>query len=290
MTFLSECNPITAFFYFLAVVTIPMLTKNPVIAAIAVTGAFACSFLPKSGIKKRFFYVFLLIILTIINPLFSHKGKTVLFLLGDVPFTLESIAYGAAASLGLVSILLYLSAFSKIMKSDRLLYLFGLLSPKLALTLSTTIRFIPLFLRRAKEVEDSGRVMGLYRDDNIVDTIKGKLHVFSVMITWMLEDGILTADSMAARGYGIGKRTSYSIYSFTKKDAIYIFLILCLILPTAIISAVGNLNFEFYPEIIPPENSVFTAVSYITYSILTLLPVVLDLYEEIKWKYLKSKI
>lgn len=292
MNFLSGCNPLTAFLYFTSAVIMPMITKDPVIALISLTGAFVCSFLPQSGVKKRSFYVFTFILLTLLNPLVSHNGKTVLFLIEDTPITLESLIYGAVSSAAIVSVIIFLSMFSSVMKSDRLLYLFGILSPKVALILSTTIRFIPLFLRRAREIEDSARVMGIYKDGNLIDTVKGKLHVFSVMTTWMLEDGINTADSMTARGYGISKRTSYTPFKFTKRDLIYTVFTLLLIIPPLTAFFAGYLSFEFYPSFSPPEksNTAFSLSAYICTALLSVLPLFYDIYEELKWKYLMSKI
>lgn len=290
MTFLSECSPVTAAIYFIAVILPPMISSNPIMALFALVGAFLLSYHKKSNARRRRVWFLLFFIMAIINPLFSHNGETVLFLINDTPITLESIFYGVTSSLSIVAILFWFACAAGVMTSDRLLYLFGLLSPKLSLVLSFAIRYIPLFGRRSQHIEDAGRTMGLYKDGNIVDTVRGKLHVFSVMVTWTLEDGIHTADSMAARGYGVAKRTQYSLFHFRHTDVIFTIIALTLSLPNLIFSFSGQVEYVFYPAIVTPTPSYQLTLSYICYALLVLMPQITEITGELKWKYLMSKI
>ncbi len=65
------------------------------------------------------------------------------------------------------------------------------------------VRFIPLFRRQAERVSLSQKAMGLYAGDNYMDKARGAARVFSILLTWSLENAIDTAASMRARGYGI---------------------------------------------------------------------------------------
>lgn len=47
-----------------------------------------------------------------------------------------------------------------------------------------------------------------------------------VLLTWSLEEGLQTADSMKARGYGTGRRSSYSPYRWRPKDGAALFFLL----------------------------------------------------------------
>ncbi len=176
------------------------------------------------------------------------------------------------------------------MTDDRLLYVFGLFSPKTALVLSMALRYIPVFLKRMKLINRTQTALGLYKDDNAIDAVKGGARVFNIMVTWALENGIITADSMASRGYGIGKRTFFSVYGFTRRDNVLLIFEILIggLLITAL--ATGNLKFVFYPEIKAEGSRVISLIALILYGIFGLLPVVLTLIEEIKWKYLLSKI
>lgn len=91
-----------------------------------------------------------MLLTAILNPIFNHKGLTVLFYLKRNPVTLESVAYGAASGVMLGSVLLIFSCFNRIITDDKILYLFGRIIPSLAVVLSMALRFVPLFTTQAK--------------------------------------------------------------------------------------------------------------------------------------------
>ena len=103
----------------------------------------------------------------------------------------------------IVSVLYWFRTLTHIMTSDKLLYLFGSVSPKLALILSMTLRYIPLFRSQIRKTQQAQKALGLYKEDSIPDNIRGGIRIFSVMVSWALENGVITADSMTARGYGL---------------------------------------------------------------------------------------
>lgn len=288
----DNLNPITVSIYFLTVTGIAMFCMNPILLCFSLFGA-VLFFILRNGrkqIKSHFGFLFLFLIMAIINPLFSHNGATVLFVINDSPITLEATLYGIVASAMILAVLYWFRSFTQIMTSDKLLYVFGSLSPKLSLILSMGLRFVPLFNRQTKKINDTQTALGLYKEDNIIDRIKGGTRVFSVLLTWGLENGIITADSMTARGYGTGKRTHFSLFRFRSSDIILLLLTLILSTVTCIALGTNALDITFYPKI---EICVFTPVSVLgisAYAVLTLLPVILEIKEKIKWNCLISKI
>lgn len=286
----ADSNPISAALYFFAVTGIAMFASNPVISALSLVGAVVL-FIMNNGRKKLSTHIFsmtLFAVMALVNPIVSHNGATVLFVMNNNPVTLEALIYGICTALTVVAVLYWFNSFSQIMTSDKLLYLFGALSPKLALTLSMTLRYVPLFGSQIKKVQASQKALGLYRDDNIVDNFKGGIRIFSVMVTWALENGIVTADSMTARGYGIGKRSRFSLFRFKAEDV----CIICSVLLFSVLAVYGisGAEFAFYPYISLPELTVRLAVGYASYGAMILLPVIIGVKEALKWKYLKSKI
>jgi energy-coupling factor transport system permease protein len=221
-----------------------MFSQNPILLLLGFLGSFFYTLIRSRRIPV--FYLFLFILLTLANPLMSHNGKTVLFVINDSPITLEALVYGAVSAGILITVLCLFRIFSEIMTRDKLLYVFGSLSPKLALILSMGLRYVPLFRERARKLSESQLALGLYKEENIFDKIKSDLRVFSILITWALENGITTADSMSARGYGKRRRTYFSLLKFRKSDALLLILtILCSAL-TLIGMAMGTLDFIFY--------------------------------------------
>ncbi len=286
----ADSNPIAATVYFLTVAGIAMFSANPVISAISLLGAIVLFIVNngRKGLSTHIFSIILFAVMSLINPLISHNGATVLVVVNNNPVTLESLVYGVCSAVMVVAVLYWFSSFSLIMTSDKLLYIFGTLSPKLALTISMALRYVPLFGTQIKKVQAAQRALGLYKDDNIVDSFKGGLRVFSVMITWALENGIITADSMTARGYGIGKCSRFSLFRFKAEDV----FVICASLILGVITIYGIIgaDFVFYPHIFIPKITAKSAAGYAAYGILNILPVIITVKEELKWKYLRSKI
>ena len=288
----EDCNPICIFVFFAAVTTPAMFCMNPVLLALSLLGAIS-TFLARNGDKGLSSHLYILavfLITALINPIFYHNGATALFVVNDNPVTLEAVIYGVFAAVMITAVIYWFRSFSQIMTGDRLLYLFGSLSPKLALLLSMTLRYIPLFGAQTKKVNQAQKALGLYKEDNAIDRIRGGARVFSVMVTWGLENGIVTADSMTARGYGVGRRTFYSLYRFRRSDAFLLAATLMLLAVTLSGIASGALDFDFYPRLGSIPASPLSAAAYAAYGILALIPTFCEAEEKVKWKYLKSKI
>ena len=290
MRIFNDSNPIAVALYFVAVSFIAMFCSNPFIQTISLFGAILL-FLMRNGRKNarsHLFALILFVVMILINPLVSHNGATVLLIVNNNPVTLEAILYGISAAVSVIGASYWFRSFSQIMTGDKLLYIFGAFSPKLALILSMALRYVPLFGRQAEKVNNAQKALGLYRDDNIVDKTKGGVRVFSIMITWALENGIITADSMTARGYGIGRRSHFSLFRFRTGDVI---LLSATILLTAFtIIGIRGQSFEFYPTISVTPFDPLSAAGCISYGIMVLIPAIIGVKEELKWKYLRSKI
>jgi len=292
MFFFADHNPIAVFAYYIATVTIIMFTQSPVLVFLSLLGALIHFFMQNKTAKysTEAYFLLLFIITALINPIFSHKGQTVLLVINNAPITLEAILYGFFAAAMLMASIYWFRALSTVMTSDKLLYVFGKFSPKLSLILSMALRYVPLFTRQAKKTRDAQKALGIYNEDNVIDRSQSGVRVFSVMVSWALENGITTADSMSARGYGVAKRTHFSIFKFTKSDFFLLLSTLLLFLLTALAVAFGALEFEFYPQIKAPSPSWLSFLGYISYGALIILPTFIDAKENIKWHYLRSKI
>jgi len=187
-------------------------------------------------------------------------------------------------------VLYWFRSFSQIMTSDKILYLLGRVSPKLALVLSMALRFIPLFGKQAKKIDNAQKVMGLYKEDNIVDSAKGKLKVFSILVTWGLENGIITADSMAARGYNSARRTAFSIFRFRRGDAALIAVVLLLLGGCIAGMTMGGSDFSYYPNMTAVPADIGWISAYICYGIMAMLPTIIEAEVKLRWHSLKSAI
>ena len=289
----ANYHPIVLMFYFISVTIIAMFVSNPVIQLSALVGGIVfCLMLQtrKEALSDLGFYIPLFLLVAITNPLFSHNGKTPLFFLNKNPVTLEAFIYGIAIAVMVIGVMFWCKCYSQIMTSDKFLYLFGKAIPKLSLVISMALRFIPMFKKQMHKVSNAQKAMGLYSSKSYVDKIKGVLRVFSVVISWSLENSMETSISMKARGYGLKGRTNYSVFKFTFKDGLMLSSSVLLIIITLIGVGLGKTDFFYYPEISKLNLSVFSLITYLSYFVITLLPFIIETKENLKWKYYISKI
>ena len=286
-------HPASAMFYFLFVVVTAMFASNPIVLAEALIGAVCfCTVLERGkGFWKNIaFYVPLFIIISLTNPLFSHNGVTPLFFMNGNPVTKEAIFYGVAIAAMLTAVIIWCKCYSIIMTSDKFLYLFGKIIPKLSLVLSMALRFIPIFKAQIQKVNCSQKAMGLYTSKSFTDRFRSAVRVFFVIISWSLENAIETGDSMRARGYGLKGRTSYSLFRWSRRDVLLLAISASLILAVLTAMALDGAKFYFYPRITGIDLSPLSLLVYIAFGILVFIPFIVELEENLKWTYLISKI
>ena len=159
----------------------------------------------------------------------------------------------------------------------------------LSLVLSMAFRFVPRFSRQIKLIAQSQRCIGRdVSNGGIIKRAKQGIRIISVMITWALENAVETADSMKSRGYGLRGRSAFSIFRFDKRDM----LALGYIIVSCVYVAVGRktMYFSYYPMIRTEEISAYSISVFAVYFVLCIMPMVIEAWEAIKWKYISSKI
>lgn len=297
MRSLHETHPLTAALHLLAVIGIAMFVRNPVIQIIAITGALGYLLLTphshpmqRRGLSLHGYAVLLFLGFTLLNPLWNQRGETVLFFLNGKAVTLEALCYGAVAGSMLVSVLYWFAIFSRCMTVDRLLCLFGKCTPKLALVFSMGLRQSTLLSQKMQQIRSAQQAMGLSHEQNVIDRVRGSLRAFSATLSWAIENGIITADSMAARGYGVGRRTQFSLFHFRPEDALRICGTLFLSAIVMNAAAAGALTVQFYPVWTAPVFSAEMAAACSAYAMLCCYPALCALKEVILWRCLRSKM
>lgn len=291
----STYHPIINFIYFTAVIIFSMFFMHPIFQAIALISAFIYSIVLKGrkAVKFNLLYMLpLLIFMAVLNPAFNHAGITILFYLKNGnPITLESILYGIASATMFITVILWFSCYNQVMTSDKFIYIFGRIIPSLSLVLSMIFRFVPRYIEQIRTISNAQKAIG--RDPsqgNIIQRAKNGLTILSIMTTWALENSIETADSMRARGYGLPGRTSFSIFSFDKRDKTVLQIMIILILIVLYGGVTGKNSIRFFPSIKYKEATGSSILIYIAYSILCMLPIITNIQEAIKWRSIEYKI
>lgn len=290
----SGYHPIINFLYYALILLFSMCLMHPVYLIISLIGALAYDIYLKGRKAVRFAVMGLLpmaVLAALVNPAFNHEGATILtYLPSGNPLTLESMLYGVAAAVMLASVVLWFSSYNEVMTSDKFVYLFGRVIPALSLVLSMALRFIPKFKAQMQVISEAQACIGRdTKNGSVFQRVGNAIKIFSIMVTWSLENAIETADSMRARGYGLPGRTAFSIYRFDDRDKnVLAWLIFC---GAYILSGwlAGGMYFRYYPTVKTALGTPLTISFMFVYLALVLTPVILDRKEDRQWKSLQSK-
>ncbi|MEK8204744.1 energy-coupling factor transporter transmembrane component T [Paenibacillus sp. FSL L8-0696] len=290
----SAFHPFVNFLYFVVVLLFSMVFMHPIFQVIALSSAVAYSIMlkGKKGIRFNLLYMIpFLLFMAVMNPVFNHQGVTILFYLNNGnPITKESILYGVAAACMFVTVIIWFSCYNVVMTSDKFIYIFGKILPALSLIFSMVLRFVPRYLAQIKVISNAQKCIG--RDvsqGNLLARARNGITILSIMTTWALENAIETADSMRSRGYGLPGRTSFSIFRLDARDKVVLLIMTGLIALVAVGAVMGENTMRFYPSIKASTITPFSILIYIAYFALCMIPVLINMVEEMKWKSIESK-
>lgn len=284
----SEFHPSINLLYFVLVLVFSMVFMHPVSLLISCLCSMIYLAQLRGGafLKKTMKYLIpLLLTALIFNPAFNHEGVTVLgYLPTGSPLTMESIAFGLAAAVMLISVIIWFACCTEVLTTDKFIYLFGRIIPALSLVITMTMRFVPKFMSQLRVVCQARKCAGENSGKSLSARAKNAASIVSVMVTWSLENAIDTADSMKSRGYGLPGRSAFSIYRFYSRDK---YSLIWLLLSGGYIiwgAAKNALAFQYYPNVSAISLSPFDLSFQIIYLALCLTPVILNRLEDRKWK------
>ena len=227
-------------------------------------------------------------LIVLINTMFQHYGVTVLYILDSGnAITLEAILYGVVMAEMLLTVLSWFSIFHQVVQSDQILYLVGKFFPGLALALSMSLRFVPQFTIELKQIQKSGRQLGLEPEKgHPIKKIKWGIRNLSILISQALENSIHTVKSMRGRGFGQSHRTSYTNYRFGRKEWLQLFFLTIGIA----ISAYGFITRKCYASYNPKIILYGNAWVYLAFACFGLFPCMVSHYENLQKMRRKNKV
>lgn len=294
----SACHPVVNLYYFAVMLIFSMFLTHPVMLFISL--ACACAYCTlqrgfRNGVWKNLQLLLPMAAAVVcINSLFNHYGVTTLFYLpGGNAVTLEAAMYGLVMAVMLAEVLLWFSCWNEVMTSDKFVYLFGRILPGLSLILTMCFRFVPCFARQAKRINQAQKGIGRdFEEGSMMQRIGRALTSFSILITWGMENGIDTADSMRARGYGLEGRTAFSLFRLDRRDK------KLLLIMTGLLAVILGGIFDGYADVLyNPEIivggfpiTIKTLLFYAAYAVFGLIPLLLDGLEKRKWRSLYASV
>ena len=230
----SKCHPAVNFLFFMGAIGMSVVVQHPAyLLSGAVTGAVYYLLLNGAkGWKTILSLLPMFVILTVINPLFNTLGATPLFHLFGRPYTWEALLYGGAVAGMFVIMMLWFGCYNKVLTGDKFTSLFGNLIPSVSLLLVMVFRLVPNLIAKTRQILGTRRSIGkgVGEGSSVKERIADGMTVIGALTTWALEGGIVTGDSMRARGYGSAKRSSFAIYRMTAVD--WVLLAVMAALPT----------------------------------------------------------
>lgn len=288
----SEYHPGVNLCYFAAVIGLTMFLMHPVFLVLSfVCGCAYLWYLAGGrGFLRQVGYLLPVVLFTaMLNPMFNHRGETVLFFLPNAnPVTLESTLFGLASAVLMGASILWFNCCNAVFTTDKIIFLFGRAIPSLSLLISMTLRFVPRFkdfLLTTWQVQKA-----MEPPKGKLDTLKRAMTAFSATVSWAMEQSLVTADSMKSRGYGSAGRTAYAVYRFETRDGIALGMLLALCAGTILPWVLGTVRWSFFPALAGELLAAGPIISYLNFLGLCLMPLTIDLTEDCKWNSLRSKI
>lgn len=284
----SDSEPIAAFsmshpavpaLYMALTLGLTMFSMQPVLIALSLAGGLAYGFAIRGAartLNALRWQLPVILIITLVNPLFSASGSTELFRIGMRAVYLESMVYGLCMGGLFVASVLWFEAAASMLEYDKVLALLGNAAPVVALMISMCMRLIPQFLRRGRTVlavQDAIDVPGRAP----ADPVRTRLRASSVLMGWGMEDSLERADAMRSRGWGAAaRRTTYARYRLGRGDVAALAGLALFGAAAVAVAWAATTQYSFYPQLSMPA----PWPGYIVYGAWMALPCVLHAIDE----------
>lgn len=268
-------HPICALAYFVSVISFVMIGFQPVLTSIFFISGLSYSFYLKgwrTTCRSLTWQLPMMLLIMVINPLFSAAGSTELFRIGVMAIYAESLFYGLFMGMMLVSMILWLECTNKVISQEKLMSLAAGILPTVTLMISMATRMVPMLKRRSTEIKNVQNACSSANMEN--SNLQQNTKVISVLMGWSMEDSLQMADSMKISGWGsTKKRTTYTLYRFRKRDAALLLIIIAFAIICGILSWIACDSFTFYPKI----EGLNAWVGYIPIALYAFFPLLLEL-------------
>ena len=276
----AQCHPAVNLLYFAAVIGSMIYFTHPVYLCICFISALVYS-VTLGGWRNLVFGLVLLPLVaafTLYYSSYTHFGVTVLQqnLIGN-NLTLESLVYGTALGLRIAGVLLWFSCVHAIFTADKIVYLFGAVSPLLSLFLAILLRLVPRIKTQAKKIHTAQKGIGRgICQGNLWQRICNVFRIISILITWTIEAILVLSDSMRSRGSALRGRTAFSIYRFDNRDRALVIVMFSCISLTLMGILLQQTQMQFSPRLRLPAHTQVSLAFSVGFGLLCLLPVGLE--------------
>ena len=290
----ERCHPAVNLIYFAMVIAGTVTFQHPVFLAISFLSACAYSIRRNRG-KAVVFDLCMLPLAAAFAVYYSsyhHFGITVLqqnFVGNNM--TLESLVYGLVLGICAAGVCIWMSCVYSVFSTDKMVYLFGRVSPRLSLFLAILLRMVPRIKKEAKKINMAQRGIGRGAGQgNGWQRIKNTIRILSMLITWTIDSLMTASDAMRSRGSSLRGRTAFSIYRFDNRDRVYVIgMFLCITLTMmAVLLKFTGMTYD--PRIIWKMITPVMRLFYFGYAILCLMPLGLELWTDYQFRKARGSL
>lgn len=286
-SYLGTWHPALVLGYAVAVVGLTVLVISPVYAGLSLAGALGLCVASRGrgAVPLVAGALGLAALVAVLNPLFNTAGATVLFTWLGRPYTAEALAFGAVMGAMLAAALLWFAGIGPALGSEKVTYLFGSAAPALCTVLTLVMGLVPAYGRRAAALAEARAGIGHdpLAAPGLGTKVRGGATVLGALTAWSLDRGVATADAMAARGFGTGRRTTWGRYHFTARDGMLAAALAGLLAVTVVGLIGGAGQTEFLPHIVLAAPSPLAVASWTAWGLFVALPALGTVEEEVRW-------
>ncbi|WP_307311516.1 energy-coupling factor transporter transmembrane component T [Neobacillus driksii] len=286
-------HPMILLLYYILTIAGIMLYQHPVYLVMGAILILIIHFMLDRGQELKKWRTMILVmgmLSLVLTPLFNQRGNHILFYLFEKQVMVEAIWQGVMIALTLVCILTLFLTFNMVITPDKFVFLFSKILPQWALLTMLSMRFFPLLRKRLIEIGDVQSVKGLsVTSGSLKQRASNGMMFLQTLLTWSLEESIQTADSMTARGYGLGKRSKYQPFYMKKRDWVaFAFLMLA---GSLVLFGwwLGDGVLTLLPFLEPVWLQGREWLYFVLFFIFIGFPIWTEGKEMFKWKYLRRK-
>jgi len=181
------------------------------------------------------------------NPLINHAGShpiaTIPTSLPGIggPITVESIAYGVSAAIGVVAAALAVAPLVMVIDPTDLLQALPSRLHGTATALAASLNLVPAVARSFRRVREAELLRGVSRRG------PGALLAIVVPVTLTtIESSITLAEAMESRAYGSGPRTRYRVPLLARSDGVVMSAALAAV-AALLLARLAGVGLDWYP-------------------------------------------
>lgn len=290
----ERCHPAVNLIYFAAVIAGTVTFQHPVFLALSFLCACAYS-IRRNRIKAVIFDLCLLPLTAVFALYYSgynHFGVTVLHrnFVGN-NMTLESLLYGLVLGIAIAGVCIWMSCVYSVFSTDKMVYLFGKVSPRLSLFLAILLRMVPRIKKEANRIHTAQKGIGRgIGQGTLRQRIRNAFRILSMLITWTIDSLMTASDSMRSRGSSLRGRTAFSIYRFDNRDRTFAIVLFTCLTMALMAMILGMTDMVYDPRLCWRPITPLTILFFAGYTVLCLMPLGLELWTAYQFKKARENL